>query len=165
MGRSRKRKAPKAQTKAEKCRTPYCRNRRAKETNGSLRSHCWKCESRKFRESRPATYTLNNLRRRARQRKIPFSITLEQWEQFCEDTGYLHLRGREPSAFSVDRKNHDEGYHIWNIQVKNNLENAAAGHTVPGRATHHNTPMPQPPDDNGMEREYTAAHCNESVPF
>lgn len=99
---------------------------------------------------------LNAIRNRARQRKIPFTITLEEFRQFCHETGYLEKRGREAHSLSIDRKDHDKGYHIWNICVKSFQENCVNGHVVPGRDCKQNERKPEEydydfagPDDPG----------------
>jgi hypothetical protein len=104
---------------------------------------CWKCHSRKLKQRHPATYVLNFLRNRARQRKIPFTITLVEFRQFCRETNYLELKGRTPEALSIDRKDHDKGYHLWNICVRNFQENCVNGHVVPGRDCKQNERKPE----------------------
>ena len=109
-----------------------------------------------FKASRPETYVLNAIRNRARQRKIPFDITLEQFRDFCNRTGYITRRGRDPDALTIDRIDHDKGYHIWNIQVKSFQENCERGHVVPGRETKQNERKPEvyDYDFSGSEPDY-----------
>ena len=148
--KKRTRIAPKARSRADKCATKWCRNERASritryisktgkviEYQGSLKL-CWKCQSRQLKARHPATYVLNAIRNRARQRKVPFTITLAQFKAWCVTTGYLEKRGQEPDCATIDRINHDEGYHIWNIELRSHAENSANGHTVPGRETEQN---------------------------
>lgn len=150
------RKAPRARSKEEKCETKRCLSRKAlkytryvSKTTGKLIIYegflplCWKCIARRLKERHPATYVLNAIRNRANQRKIPFTITLAEFKEFCAKTGYLEKRGRTDDALSIDRKDHDKGYHIWNIQVKSFLENCETGHVVPGRDCKQNEPKPQ----------------------
>jgi hypothetical protein len=140
------RKAPKARSKQEKCETKRCLNRKAfkytryvSKRTGKVIVYegflplCWKCIARRLKERHPATYVLNALRNRANQRKIPFTVTLAQFKEFCRVTGYLEKRGREDESMSIDRVDHDKGYHIDNITVKSFLENCENGHVVPGR--------------------------------
>lgn len=127
--------AQKAKRPEEKCATPWCRNKQATQINrGRVATYkvCWKCHTRKLRERRPATYVLNLLRKNAKNRSIDFSLTLAQFTKFCAETGYLEMRGKTPEAYTIDRKNHDEGYHIWNIQIRTHADNSALGHYVPG---------------------------------
>lgn len=153
--KKRTRVAPKARSKEEKCATKRCRNRKAakktryKSPSGEViiydnfLRHCWKCRARMFKESQPATYVLNALRNRARKRKIPFTITLVQFREWCVATRYLELRGRNPDSATIDRIDHDKGYHIWNIQIKTFLENCTNGHVVPGRDCKQNERNPE----------------------
>jgi hypothetical protein len=80
-----------------------------------------------FKKKRPATYVLNMLRHSARKRKLPFTLTVNQFEDFCLQTGYLEKRGNKPGDMTIDRKDWDEGYHIWNIQVMTHAENSDQG--------------------------------------
>jgi hypothetical protein len=150
------RKAPRARCKEEKCLTKRCLNRKAfkktyyrSKTTGKLLvyegylPYCWKCYARQKKEKHPATYVLNALRGRARQRKIPFTITLVEFQLFCEETGYLEKRGREADSLTIDRIDHDKGYHLWNLKVTPFLENCTNGHTVPGRDCKQNEAVPE----------------------
>lgn len=158
--------AKKARSKAKKCASPWCRNERAVNNTGYTLKFCWKCRSRQLKERHPETYVLNALRQRARARKIPFTITLVQFRKFCQDTDYLSLRGREPDSATIGRINHDEGYHIWNIQIESHAENSEDGHTVPGKATVQNQSQPSYPqreeDYTPPDPEYTVS---EGCPF
>jgi hypothetical protein len=94
---------------------------------------CWKCHSKRLRDRHPLTYVLNAIRNRARQRGIPFTITRAEFEKFCQETHYLEKRGHGAGWLSIDRKNHDQGYHIGNIQIMEFIENCTQGHVVPGK--------------------------------
>lgn len=80
-----------------------------------------------LKERRPATYTLNMLRHSARKRKLPFTITLAEFEKFCAETGYLEKRGNKPDDLTIDRIDWNKGYSIGNLQVKTHAENSAQG--------------------------------------
>jgi len=129
--KKRTRKAPKARSKAEKCASKYCRNRRAVNNTGRQLNLCWKCRSKQLKLRHPATYVLNALRQRAKKRQVPLTITLAQFRQWCQETGYLETRGQNPDSSTIGRINHNEGYHIWNIRIESHAENSANGHTVP----------------------------------
>lgn len=96
---------------------------------------CWKCRSRRLKKRHPATYVLNWLRQTARKRRLAFTITLQEFKRWCEETGYLALRGRRDSDMSIDRIDHSKGYHINNIKMRAFLENCTDGYTVPGIET------------------------------
>lgn len=74
----------------------------------------------------------------AKKRGVPVSLTLAQFKKWCHETGYLEKRGKDPASATIDRRNHDEGYHIWNIQILSHEENSTKGHTVPGVDTAQN---------------------------
>ena len=125
--KKRTRVAKKAKCKEDKCAAPWCRNERAVNNTGRRLRLCWKCRSRQLKQRHPHTYVLNAMRIRARQRKVPFSITLEQFKEWCKKTGYLQTRGTEPDSMTVDRKNHALGYTIDNIQLMTHQENSENG--------------------------------------
>lgn len=163
--KKRTRVAPKARTKEEKCVTPWCRNRKAINNTGRQLNLCWKCRSKLLLERHPATYVLNALRQKAKKRRVPLTITLAQFEQWCHDTGYLEKRGKDPSSATIDRINHDEGYHIWNIQILSHEENSTNGHTVPGVETDQNEQQPDYPErEHEREPEYQPGDAPE-CPF
>lgn len=121
------RKSPLARTKDEKCITAWCRNIRARKTNGYYLKRCWKCLSRRFKEAHPWTYSLNIIRLSAKRRKLPFTLTVESFKAWCEQTGYLQRKGNKPESMTVDRIDWNEGYHIWNIQPLTHKENSEQG--------------------------------------
>lgn len=83
------------------------------------------------------------LRLSARRRKLAFSLTLTEFRKFCDDTGYLEKRGNKPESLTIDRINHDKGYHLWNIKIETHAKNSINGHTVPGRDTKQNERRPE----------------------
>ncbi len=101
------------------------------------------------------------MRQRAKARKIPFTITLDQFKDFCRRTGYLALRGKDPTSATVDRIDHDEGYHIWNIQVLSHAQNSRNGHLVPGKESAQNQSQAHYPE---YEPDYTPPQ-DPNVPF
>ena len=135
----RRRRAPQATGPDDKCSTKWCRNKRAKKytrykkADGTFvvyenyLTKCWKCRARRLKERHPATYVLNGLRQSAKRRRLPFTLTLDQFKQFCAQTGYLEKRGHEIGKWTIDRKDWNEGYHIWNIQVMTFEDNSAQG--------------------------------------
>ncbi len=131
--KKRTRVAPKARSKEEKCAAKFCRNKRAVNNTGRMLRLCWKHRSKQLKERHPETYVLNAIRQQAKKRKIPFTITLAQFRAWCAETGYITSRGTTPDAATIDRKNHDEGYHIWNIQILSHAENSEQRHFVPGQ--------------------------------
>jgi hypothetical protein len=104
--------------KRVKCITRQCRNSVA-----SAGKSCSTCRSRKCRKADPVRYAFNNIRNRAKQRNILFTITLEQFRTWCHKVKYIGLKGRSSESYTIDRKHNDLGYHLDNIQVMTNREN------------------------------------------
>src|SRR5690242_8318139 len=100
----------KKNTKAGRCSVAYCNNK----ATGKM---CSTCRSRKARMSDPVRYSFNNLRNRAKQRGLVFTITLEQFRDWCHKVKYIGFKGRSSESFTIDRIHNDLGYHIDNIQV------------------------------------------------
>ncbi len=98
------------------CSVKYCSNKAV----GSL---CSTCRSRKTRMADPVRYAFNNLRNRAKQRGILFTITLEQFRQWCHKVKYVGLPGRSAESYTVDRIHNDLGYHADNIQLMTRRDN------------------------------------------
>lgn len=110
----------------KKCKTKHCRNDAAKG-----RTICEKCKSRLLKERHPVTYFFNALRNNARRRGKEFTLTMEEFKEFCEKTGYLGKKGKNGSDFSIDRKDHTKGYTKDNIQTLTLSENTTK-HNIEG---------------------------------
>jgi len=123
---------PQGSRKGKTCETKWCRTPKAIKSNGYLLSHCWKCRSRMLARKHPITYVLNAMRGSARKRSLPFTITKEQFADWCKQTGYLEKRGKEPTSLTVDRVDHRRGYHIDNIKATPHALNSRMGFCVPG---------------------------------
>lgn len=59
---------------------------------------------------------------RAKRSKVDFTLTKEEFFEFCRNTGYLTKQG-----IHIDRKDATEGYHLWNIQALGGRENIIKG--------------------------------------
>jgi hypothetical protein len=102
-----------------KCATKYCRNERA-----PGKSFCHRCRSRKAKENNPYLYHFNALRNNARRRGKEFTLTLEQFRIFCNETGYMLLKGKNKNDYTIDRLRSSEGYSFDNIQVLSHYHNS-----------------------------------------
>lgn len=100
-----------------KCQTPYCRN---KIKTGK---HCSTCRYKKWREAHPVKYAYLNLKHNAKKRGVLFTITFEQFKQWCTKVKYIGFSGRASDSLTIDRRYNDIGYHIDNIQVKTRRDN------------------------------------------
>jgi len=89
---------------------------------------CSKHRKRVLRETNPTSYFYNLLKSNARRRKKEFTLTLEQFADFCQRTDYLALKGKKGKSASIDRIRPNEGYHAGNIQVLTLSENSKKLH-------------------------------------
>jgi hypothetical protein len=110
-----------------KCKTKWCHGRRPRGSDGYYRSLCHKCHSRLLAQRHPATYVLNRIRQGAKRRKIPCTLTLSQFRRWCEETGYLELKGRLSTSATIDRIDSSRGYSIDNIRILSFYENSYQG--------------------------------------
>lgn len=69
-----------------------------------------------------------NFRGNALRRCKDFNITLEQFREWCNETGYIVKRGYRGKNCTVDRIKNREGYHIGNIQLITNMANIRKYH-------------------------------------
>jgi len=69
-----------------------------------------------------------NFRGNALRRCKDFTITLEQFREWCDKEGYIVKRGCRGKNATIDRVINTEGYHIWNIQLLKNMANIRKYH-------------------------------------
>jgi hypothetical protein len=86
-------------------------------------------------------YLLKNLRGHAKDRGITFTITYEQWVEFCLRTGYHQQVGTDPNSATVDRIDPRFGYHADNIRVRSHAFNSERRDELPPE---HQRPYEQP---------------------
>lgn len=96
------------------------------------RAKCQACYKRAWKIKYPLRATFDSLRTRARRDKIPFDLTLVDWEIWCGLYGYLELRGQGMNDMTVDRINTDPrkgywGYRYDNMQPLTRIENGRKG--------------------------------------
>lgn len=113
-----------------RCIVRFCRGKCGK-SNGRF---CRRCRDRRYKALRPHAYALNKLRSNARQRGKEFTITHEEWVDWCSKHGFLDKAGKGAGDLTVDRRDHTQGYHIWNIQPLTNSANATKGNYERNRA-------------------------------
>lgn len=109
------------------CQTAWCKNPPAcfYRATGKLyvAAHCPKCFSRRYRANHPVHYAFEAIKDSAKKRDIDFSLTIEQFAQWCEETGYADTKGVARLKFHCDRIDHRKGYSIDNIQLLSEAEN------------------------------------------
>lgn len=81
------------------------------------RKLCNTCRSRSAKLADPVKYAYKNLKFNARRRGILFTITLDQFREFCHRVQYIGFKGRKSESYTIDRIHNDLGYHIDNIQI------------------------------------------------
>lgn len=65
------------------------------------------------------------LRQNARRRKKPFTITFQDFQQFCYKYNYMAGKGRNKESYTIDRKINALGYVPGNLRMLTNSQNAA----------------------------------------
>lgn len=104
------------------CQTKYCKNK----TRG-VRKLCSSCSFRKWKEKNPEKYCYNNLKQNSKRRKKSFTLTFDQFLQFCKKTDYLVGKGKKKESYSIDRIDPNKGYDLDNIQVLTLSSNSRKG--------------------------------------
>jgi len=59
---------------------------------------------------------------------IPFTITLQEFREWCNEKGYVINKGMRGRNCTIDRIKNEHGYHIWNIQIKSSIANIRKYH-------------------------------------
>lgn len=98
------------------CPTRWCRNRKAPK-----RRNCSKCAMREWRKANPVKALLAHLRWRAKEKDVPFDLTLDWLTAFLRDNRYNR------TVHHIDRIRTWEGYTMGNLQVLVAAENIAKG--------------------------------------
>lgn len=101
------------------CCAYACNNNPVKKLGGLCYKHYW----RKTRLRDPVYVRYNAFKKNALKRCKEFTITLEQFRAFCENTGYILKPGKRGKNATVDRIRNWEGYNINNIQLLTNRQN------------------------------------------
>lgn len=106
-----------------------CWVRGCSKPHGYKRRLCSAHTMLKFRHDNPVEYRYNAIRDRARRKKIPMTLTIDEWWDFCEkNPDFLStLPATKDTFMEVDRVDGTKGYHIWNIQPLTREENASKG--------------------------------------
>lgn len=119
------------------CITPRC-TRPAPAGKGCCRT----CQDRKWRARHPEHHLWNNLKKSAKKRGIPFTISLADFKVFCAETNLIARVGKGPDDMTVDREKPERGYEKGNIRVLTNAENgrlggylSGSGHRTPGQTS------------------------------
>jgi hypothetical protein len=127
------------------CCVKFCRGKAKKKShNGNF---CRRCRDRRYALSNPVSYAWDKLRYSAKRRSIPFSLTIEEFRVFCEETGYIQQKGKTSTCLSIDRVDATKGYSIGNIQTLTQSENGRKAHVDKKLAGYRQPEMEPAPDD------------------
>lgn len=105
------------------CCAYACKNKPVKRLGGL----CFKHYRKKRRLKDPVGERYAQFKSKAKYRGIANTITLEEFRHFAKQTGYIHVKGRRGKNATIDRLCNVHGYHIWNIDLKTNVQNARKG--------------------------------------
>lgn len=78
---------------------------------------CGSCYKAQWRAANPERAAFGIQRDHARARRIPFTLTFEQWWAVVEPSGYMDGRGCLRHQLHVDRLDPSKGYEVGNIRV------------------------------------------------
>jgi hypothetical protein len=109
--------------KGEQCCAHRCKNEPVYRLGGLCHKHYW----RKRRELDPVYCRYNQFKNNAKKRAKEFTISLLEFRNFCERTGYIVSKGKRGRRATIDRRCNAHGYHIWNIQLLTLSANSSKG--------------------------------------
>lgn len=101
------------------CSRPAEKDKRRPKPN----KFCAKHRNQQQNENNMCRVTYRHLKYSAKVRNKPFTITYEYFEQWCNETGYLAIKGRGAGFYTVDRIKQELGYEPGNLQVKEHTQN------------------------------------------
>ena len=93
------------------------------EIHGIKTNVCYRCRYAKRKQNNPLNEAYKTLKYNARRRNKLFTLTIDEFTQFCKETNYLNKRGIGKNSYHIDRIDESKGYTIDNIQVLTNSEN------------------------------------------
>jgi hypothetical protein len=111
--------------KKHRCQAHACRNKKAGRAKLCHR-HLRILE----KERDPVRYAYRVTRQNAKRRGKDWSITYEEWAEFCSRTQYLENKGRGPNSASLDRIDPAKGYSLDNLRILSLSENSRKGATT-----------------------------------
>lgn len=117
--------------KGAMCKVKFCRNIRPVTMRPNGREYtepiCDRCKYRRWRANNPEKCILKELRRRAKDRNIPFTLTVDQLPQIEGWSDYLQRRGNNRESLQIDRIKTHLGYTLDNVRIITTTENTCKG--------------------------------------
>lgn len=101
------------------CKTTGCVRACAKN-----RALCYPCKLKREKEIDLVRWAYSKWKSNAKQRNIPFAISLEYFRQFCIETQIMNGRGIYGHSLHIDKIDDALGYIPGNIRPITNSENA-----------------------------------------
>ena len=84
---------------------------------------CYSCRYKMSKDKNPMKLAYRSLRGHAKERGKEFSITFEEFKQFCVKSDYITKRGIGKHSYHIDRIEETKGYVAGNLQLLTNSEN------------------------------------------
>lgn len=104
--------------KNKTCITKFCRK------TANAGRYCYSCAKRRYAKKNPVKYAYQVLRNNAKRRNKVFTLTFDEFKEFCYKYDYLAGRGKKKESYSIDRIDNTKGYTRDNIQVLTLSENS-----------------------------------------
>lgn len=104
-----------AGTEARKKKLGLCARYGCLRHAGSKKKYCPKHHHQALKRRDPISYIYSHRKQRAKARGHAWDLTLENFRDWCEWTGYHLHTGRTAESASIDRKLNQYGYHVWNL--------------------------------------------------
>lgn len=117
------------------CCAYHCRNEPIKKKGGL----CHKHYARLIKERDPVYARWRNFKSKNRQRAKQFperahcfevKISLQEFREFCQRTGYIIVKGRRGYNATIERPDPTMGYSKNNMELLKHRENSAKGATL-----------------------------------
>jgi len=111
--------------KKKRCQAHACSSKKA-----PARTLCHRHLRILEKERDPVRYAYRVTRQNAKRRGKDWSITYEEWADFCARTRYLENKGRGPNSATLDRIDAAKGYSLDNIRILSLSDNSRKGATT-----------------------------------
>ncbi|MFD1469883.1 hypothetical protein ACFQ48_16765 [Hymenobacter caeli] len=119
---------PIAPTTATRKRLQHrCQRRGCGSPAGKKKALCSKHHHQALKARDIISYIYSARKQRAKARGKEWTITLANFRDWCQFTGYHREKGRTAASASIDRKDGRHGYHVWNIRSIPYGANSAKG--------------------------------------
>ena len=84
---------------------------------------CCSCRYIQKKTNNPILTAFTSLRNHAKERGKEFTLTIEDFTEFCVKSNYINKKGIAKNSYHIDRIKETEGYVKGNIQLLTNSEN------------------------------------------